>query len=81
MCFARLWNCGFFVIVIDPSLSPKIVVGNFCVNPSLLNRFCNQRASHATSDKAIYSAFMDERAITDCFFEYQVIAPLAILKT
>ncbi len=70
MCFARLWNCGFFVIAIESSLLPKIVVGNLCANPSLLNRFHNQRASHAASDKAIYSASMDESAVTDCFFEY-----------
>jgi hypothetical protein len=72
MCFAHLWNCGFFVIAIDPSLSPRIMVGNFCANPSSLNRFRNQCASRAASDKAIYSASVDERAITDCFFEYHV---------
>ncbi len=70
MCFAHLWNCRFFVIAIDPSLSLKIMVGNLCVNLSSLNRFCNQRASCAASDKAIYSASVDKSAVTDCFFEY-----------
>ncbi len=80
ICFALLWNCGFFDIAIDPSLSPKIIVGNVCANPSSSNKFLNQCASHIASDKAIYSASMVDNAVTDCFLEYQVIAPLDILK-
>src|SRR6266853_816361 len=81
ICFALLWNCGFFDMAIDPSLSLKIVVSNVCANPSSLNRFLNQHTSHIASDKAIYSAFMVNNAVTVCFLEYQVIAPLDILKT
>jgi hypothetical protein len=72
ICFACLWNWGFFDMAINPSLSPKIVVGNFCVNPSLLNKFLNQHASRVASDKVIYSASMVDNAVTDCFLEYQV---------
>ena len=68
-------------MAIDPSLSPKIVVGNFCAKPSSPNRFLNHRASHVASDKATYSASMVDKAVTDCFLEYQVITPPDILKT
>src|SRR6266853_365010 len=81
ICFALLWNCGFFDIAIDPSLSLKIVVSNVCANPSSSNKFLNQCASHVALDKAIYSASMVNNAVTDCFLEYQVIAPPDILKT
>src|SRR5216683_553491 len=80
ICFALLWNCGFFDMAIDPLLSLKIVVGNTCANPSSSNRFLDQHASCIASDKVIYSASMVDNAVTDCFLEYQVIAPLDILK-
>jgi len=68
-------------MAIDPLLSLKIMVGNFCVNLSSLNKFLNQCASCVTSDKAIYSASMVDKAVTDCFLEYQVIMLPDILKT
>ena len=67
-------------MAIDPSLLPRIVVGKVCSNPSSLNRLLSHRALHATSDKAIYLASMDNSAVIDCFSECQVIAPLAIMK-
>src|SRR5229473_2033261 len=67
-------------MAIDPLLSPRIMVGKVCLNPSSLNRFLSHQASCAASDKAIYSASVDDSAVIDCFLECQVIAPLAIMK-
>src|SRR5712671_4250489 len=67
-------------MAIDPSLSPRIMVGKVCLNPSSLNRFLSHWASCTASDKAIYSASVDNSAVIDCFLECQVIAPPAIMK-
>jgi len=68
-------------MAIEPLLSPRIVVGKICMNPNLRNKLLNQRALRAASDKAIYSASVDDKAVIDCFLENQVIAPPAIMKT
>jgi hypothetical protein len=68
-------------MAIDPSLSPRIVVGKICAKPSSENKFLNHQASRAALDKAIYSASVVDIAVIDCFLENQVIAPPAIMKT
>ena len=48
-------------MAIDPSLSPRIIVGNDCAKPNSKNKFLNQRTSCATLDKAMYSASVVDR--------------------
>ena len=68
-------------MAIEPSLSPRIVIGSTCINPSSKNKLLNQQPSRTALDKAIYLASMDDKAVIVCFLENQVIAPLAIMKT
>jgi len=74
MCLAHWWNCGFLAIATAPSLSLKISVGRTCLYPSSPTSDRSQQASHVTSDKATYSASVDDKAIVDCFFDHQVMA-------
>src|SRR6267142_1656719 len=80
-CLECLWNCRFRAIAIDLSLSPMITVGVLSGKPNSLCRFLNQQASHASSDKATYSASVDNSAIISCFLDHHVIAPPATKKT
>ena len=80
MCLARWWNCGFLAIATAPSLSLKISVGRTCLYPSSPNSDRSQQASCVASDKATYSASVDDKAIVNCFFDHQVMAPLAAMK-
>ena len=68
-------------MAMEPSLSPFMVIGNCCGNPSSSYRFLSQHASHAASDKATYSASVDESAMVVCFLDFQVIAPPDAKKT
>jgi len=82
MCFDLLWNWGFFVKVIAPSLSPSTSVSDSLGrSPSSLYKLCNQQASCADSESATYSASVEDNAVVICFFELQVIALSATRKT
>ena len=81
ICLLWLWNCWFFTIAIDPSLSPLIVIGNSCGIPSSLYKFLSQQASRAASDNATYLASVNESAMVVCFLDFQVIAPPDTKKT
>ena len=81
MCLLWLWNCGFFAIAMELLLSPLITVGLCWGYPSSSNKFCNEHTSCPASDRAMYSACIVERAILDCFLDFQVIAPPAAEKT
>ena len=63
-----------------PSLSLKISVGRACLYPSSPNSNQSQQASRVASDKATYLASVDDKAIVNCFFDRQVMAPLAAMK-
>jgi hypothetical protein len=65
----------------DPSLSPNISVGLSWGNLSSPYRFLSQQASRPASDKATYSDSVIDNAIIDCFFDFQVIAPLEARNT
>ena len=82
MCLDRLWNWGFFVIVMAPSLSPSTSIrSSLCSRPSSLYRLCSQQASCADSNNAMYSASVKDSAVVICFFEHHVMAPSAMRKT
>ena len=57
-----------------------MIIGDSCGNPSSSKRFFSQQASHPASDKATYSASVDESAIVVCFLDFQVIATPEALK-
>src|SRR6266850_1506467 len=57
------------------------IVGVLSGKPNSLCRFLNQQASHAASDRAMYSASVDDSAIISCFLDHHVIAPPAAKKT
>jgi len=82
LLFARAIRVSFhFDITINPSLLPWIIVGNVCIKPNSENKFLSHLASHAASDKAIYSTSVVDMAVMDCFLENQVIALPAMMKT
>ena len=64
-----------------PSLSLKISVASTNLYPSSPNSERSQQASRADSDKATYSASVDDKATVGCLFDRQVIAPLPAIKT
>ena len=75
MCLDLLWNWGFSIIAIAPSLSPSTSIGNSLGNnPSLLYKFHSQQALHADSESTTYSASVEDSTVTICFFKLQVIA-------
>ena len=81
ICLDRLWNCRFLAIANAPRLSPINVVSMLCGNPSFSHKFLSQQASHPALESATYSASVDDKATTLCFFDRQVIAPPAARKT
>ena len=81
MCLEHLWNCGFHTIANASKLSPINAVGIFWGNPSSSLKFLSQHASHPASDSATYSASVNDKATTVCFFDHQVIVPPAAKKT
>ena len=81
VCLACWWNWGFFAIAIAPLLLLWISVGCFCSYPSSLYNDQSQHASCATSDKAMYSASVDDNTTVSCFLDCQVIAPEPAMKT
>src|SRR5260221_10762394 len=82
ICLERLWNWGFRAIAIDPSLSPRISVGiSSFSKPNSEYKFLSQHASRDASERATYSACVDDRAVETCFFELQVMAPSPARKT
>ena len=72
ICFECLWNCGFIAIARAPLLSPNKGTGLFVWNPDFTYRFLNHFASHTASDKATYSASVNDKAIVVCFFDPHV---------
>ena len=51
------------------------------MNPNLPYRFLSHEASRPASDRATYSDSVEDSAIMDCFFDFQVIAPPEAKKT
>jgi len=81
MCFVCLWNIGFFVIATILVLSCMITIGLFWVNPNSLFKFLSQDASLPASQRAMYSALMEDSAVMLCLLNHQVITPSAAIKT
>ena len=81
MCFDFLWNCGFFTIAIDPSLSPSIKVGRSELKSSSLYEFLSHVAFQVASERATYLASVNDNATVVCFLELHVIAPPLAMKT
>lgn len=57
-----------------------MVIGSFYSKPQLLSTLLSQIPWHAAEHKAIYSAYVVERAITSCFLEFQDTPPEARLN-
>ena len=68
-------------MAIDPLLSPFIKVGCSCGYPNSPYKLRSQRASHAASARAIYSASVEDCAVMFCFLERHVITPPEAMKT
>ena len=82
ICLDRLWNCRFFAIAMDPSLSPQISIGTFsCSRLSSVYKLLSQHASHPASERLTYSALVDNSAMDICFLELQVMAPFLARNT
>ena len=82
ICLDHLWNCGFFAIAMDPSLSPQISIGTFsCSRASSVYKLLSQHASHPASERLTYSASVDDSAMDICFLELQVMAPFLVRNT
>ena len=64
-----------------PWLSSKTVVGPVCSSLTSLSKFLNQTVSCAALHKAMYSASVDDNAITDCFLELQETVQLPTRNT
>ena len=76
ICLDHLWNCGFFAIAMDPSLSPQISIGTFsCSRLSSVYKLLSQHASHPASERLMYSTSVDDSAMDICFLKLQVMAP------
>ena len=76
ICLEHLWNWGFFAILRDPSLSPRIRVGLFLSsNPSSEYKIYSQQASCTASESVTYSASVDDCACRLCLLELQEMAP------
>ena len=67
-------------MAITPKLSLCIGNGTFNVIRSLSYKFVNYLTSAPVWDSTIYSAFVVERALSDCFFDCQVTTPTADKK-
>ena len=81
MCLERLWNCGFLTIAIDLSLLPWISVGmSSWSKPSSPYRLFSQQASQAASERAAYSASVNDKAMDTCFLKLQVMVPFPARK-
>ena len=62
-------------MAIEPLLSPRNIVGNFCGKPNSEYNDLNQHNSRPASDNAIYLTSVDDKACVVCFFDIHVIAP------
>jgi hypothetical protein len=64
-----------------PVLSHVIFIGFCWVSHNSRYKFRNHEASFPASHRAIYSASVEDCAITGCLLDRQVIAPFAAMKT
>ena len=81
MCFDHWWNYRLCVNTMEPSLSPLIIVGYFWGNLSSLYKFLSHVALHPASERATYSASVEESMIMVCFFDFHMITPPDLRKT
>ena len=81
MCFNREWKIEFSERNFAPWLSQNIVPSYRWSNPSSFINLLRKMASFVASDKAIYSASVDDSATVFCFCDFQEIAAPPSLYT
>src|SRR5882672_8729778 len=81
MCFVWLWKTAFFVRDMADWLSTKILIFGTGKIFNSLRKVVIQIASLVADVAAIYSASVLERATESCFFDDQLTALPAIMKT
>ena len=71
----ELWIVSQYDNMTELLLLPLIIVGLFWGNLSLLYKFLSHVALHPASERATYSASIEESMIIVCFFDFYMIAP------